>query len=116
MGGWLGGWTNIDNKANISPAELRCCRSWAELGKSKKSVVKKYKQIVQKLQEYCKKFITKLLDSLATVIRLVKKLSEIYDAVHGMGQPTYTIEKYYLTRISGPSNFSTMVLFSYFAQ
>ena len=26
----------------------------------------------------------------------------IYDAVHGMGQPTYIIDKYYLTRISGP--------------
>ena len=59
------------------------------------------------MQECCKKCIAKLLDSLATVTRLVKKLSEIYDAVHGMGQPTYIIDKHYLTTISGPSNSST---------
>ena len=30
-GWWLGEWTNIDNKANLSPAELRCCWRWAGL-------------------------------------------------------------------------------------
>ena len=36
--GWVGRWTNIDNKANLSPAELRCCWSWAELGNFNYSV------------------------------------------------------------------------------
>ena len=27
----LGGWSNADYKANLSPAELRCCCHWARL-------------------------------------------------------------------------------------
>ena len=37
--GWVSGWSNIDNKANLSPAELRCCWHWAELGNTQASVV-----------------------------------------------------------------------------
>ena len=45
------------------------------------------------MQECCKKCITELLDSLAKVLGFVKKMSEIYYAVHGIGQPTYRLDQ-----------------------
>ena len=60
MGGWVGGLTLT---IKLISAQLSYAAAEAGLSLAKVSC-KKYKQIVQKLQEYCKKFITKLLDSL----------------------------------------------------